>query len=368
MDSYLIDIILIILAVVIILHFVFNNSLFDNESYTNNLEAMECIPKIFKPNENKNKIALNDTKNESSYYVNRDPGTRGIDRTNISKPWYHVANKFVNTNGVQDSNNSETDNSSNNTNNSESFPLIQNKCNDIKNSNLIFYDNYDGKLTSDPYERTKENSSSFTSKVPDPNKETMIDAYGNKCSIEDTSKNMIRYIREYVLDGRIQCECPIDKSKSEFTREEIDAYREEQLQFSDKINGTSAPAIDPVDKMNLITLNGGIKANGESIAKFYDNLVKNESSLNQNDPEINTESSNSGIRLLAQQTQNCIKPPIIETTNGIPMAYYMDQNNVGGKNLMRDNWMYNNENPNNGGIMFEGLRGEDPLVEYNRLI
>jgi hypothetical protein len=83
-----------------------------------------------------------------------------------------------------------------------------------------------------------------------------------------------KFMLEKVLGGNEQCVCAVDKSKSEFTRDEINAYREQQLQFREKIYGTSASPEDPVDKMNLITLQGGIKGNGQTISSFYDSLLK----------------------------------------------------------------------------------------------
>ena len=41
------------------------------------------------------------------------------------------------------------------------------------------------------------------------------------------------------------------------------------------INGTSAPAIDPVDKMNIINMEGGFKGQGQTIADVYDKIVRN---------------------------------------------------------------------------------------------
>lgn len=151
----------------------------------------------------------------------RESGTYGIDRTRNKKDWYHVVNKLIDDNINAD---------------------------DSDNINVGDY-------------HTKN----------------QIDELGIQQVPEfaDSDNNVKKYIREYVLDGKSQCECIPDKSKSEYTRNEIDEYRNSQLEFRNKIYGTSSPAEDPVDRVNNITLNGGIDANGQTIADYYDNLVSN---------------------------------------------------------------------------------------------
>ncbi len=33
--------------------------------------------------------------------------------------------------------------------------------------------------------------------------------------------------------------------------------------------------------------------------------------------------------------------------------------------MMRDNWMYAAENPNNGGVFFDDITGSDPMLEFD---
>jgi hypothetical protein len=99
--------------------------------------------------------------------------------------------------------------------------------------------------------------------------------HGNMCDIDNSDVDVKKYIRNVVLDGRDQCYCVEDKSKSEFLRDEVEDYREGMLDFYNKINGTADLPVDPVDKMNDIIMNGSIKnGNNQTIATFYDNLVK----------------------------------------------------------------------------------------------
>ena len=151
-----------------------------------------------------------------------------LDRTD--KKWYHYVNRLV-------------------TNDSD---IIDNK--------IVFDDNYEGNIklnknivNLDRKERKKKKGNNSK----------------NRFDVKD-------YIRNNVLGGKSQCFCVPDKSKSEFTRHDVDEYREQQLEFqSEMINGTSSPAIDPVDKMNIIKMEGGIKGNGQTIADIYDNIVSN---------------------------------------------------------------------------------------------
>nr|XP_047140270.1 probable protein phosphatase 2C 45 [Hydra vulgaris] len=118
-------------------------------------------------------------------------------------------------------------------------------------------------------------------KIPHPNEnEKIIDVFGNSCYAYKDSEYKKRYINDHVFDNKL--ECLTERPKTQFTNDDIDAYREKQLEFRDKINGTSSPAIDPVDKMNLIAIQGGIKAQGQSIKDYYDKLlVPKISSLSQ---------------------------------------------------------------------------------------
>lgn len=291
MDSYVFDIILITFAIVVLLHLFYNNNLF-----VSHREKNVC--------------------NENMENHNRDEGTYGLDRMDKSKPWYHVANKLV-----------------------TEEKKIDTKCDEL--GKITIEKNYDGNLESETYDINLER------------RETLTDHKGNVCSLGNRSGNMKRYIREYVLDGNAQCGCVVDKSKSDFTRDEVDDYREKQLRFeSEKINGTSSPAIDPVDKVNQLTLHEGKYPCGQKIADFYDKLIDNHVP-NMNDLDNYT------------KTTKCIKPPHLDISQGVPDSYYTETNN---NYILRDNWMYVDEKPNNGGYYFDNIKGSDPMMTSHRMV
>lgn len=323
MESYVFDIILITLAVIIVLHLIYNNPAF----YPNTQESMANVRCM-------DNTPILKTYDDGEY---RDEGTQGIDRTDDSKKWYHVANKLV-TNDPQ----TETENEGR-----------------AVGSRLVFDDYYEGRLTSDPFDGADEPIPKTFGPKRKYSDEKYTDVYGNVCTTDETDVDMKRYIRDYVLDGVAQCGCVVDKSKSDFTRSEVDEYREEQLQFHDKINGTSAPAEDPVDKMNNLTLQGGIKARGQTIADYYDNLV-NVRVSNLNGPGF--------IMGTSIPTDKCVSPPKFDSSSGVPQGYYTGNANAGGRYIMRDNWMYMNENPNNGGNLYDGITAHDPMIDNDRMI
>jgi hypothetical protein len=228
-----------------------------------------------------------------------------------------------------------------------------------RSGRLVFQDTYTDKVTSDPYEA---NMPKYPPTFGDPIKysdEKYVDVLGNTCSVGEDKLDINRYIRDFVLDGNAQCGCVVDKSKSIFTRDEVDEYREKHIQFRDKINGTSALAEDPVDKMNRITLEGGIKAEGQTIADFYDKLVN---------PQISNRNGPGFVLGSPLPSDKCVRPPRFDASSGIPQGFYTERANNGGNYMVRDNWMYNNENPNNGGIFYDGISGQDPMIENDRLL
>lgn len=159
-------------------------------------------------------------------YLNKGTEIKGLDKTDIK--WYRDVNKLVTNDG------------------------------DIMNNKLIFDDNYEGNIK-------QNNSINLDKKI---RKKSNNNKYIDKFNVKD-------YIRNNVLDGKSQCFCVSDKSKAKFTRYDVDKYREQQLKFQgEMIYGTSAPAIDPVDKMNIINMENGIKGDGKTIADVYDTIVK----------------------------------------------------------------------------------------------
>lgn len=382
MESYVFDIILITLAGVILLHLVYNDSLLVKSE----CEARENMSSL---DEQLTQESL--TKDQPSRIYDdgkyRDETTTGLDRTLNKADWYHVANKLVTNDktaeNIKDAENIERAIKVNQQQNSryenttiEGIPpnnlpniagkytnkidernrrAIRNK----KRGRLVFDDNYEGRMSSDPFDADEVKIPATFGPRIKYSDETYVDVYGNECSRSENDLEIKRYIRDYVLDGTAQCGCVVDKSKSDFTRDEVDEYREQALQFRDKINGTSAPTEDPVDRMNKITLRGGIKAKGQTIADFYDNVVGGRVS-NLNGPGF--------IMGTSVPANRCVKAPVFDNDAGVPQGYYTGDANAGGRYMLRDNWMYSNENPNNGGVFFDGITANDPFMDNDRMI
>jgi len=369
MESYVFDIILITLAVVILLHLVFNNSLFINPGCR--AETM-TDGRLTDRNNGYNGSTYDDG-------VHRDPMTHGIDRTDDSKKWYHVANKLVtnDTSDVSGLSLKAVDDLQQIADDQEQARAKakakikgkekekekekekgnSNKSGKTRTDRLVFDDNYEGKLSSDPFDADEVKLPATFGPKQKYSDEKYVDVNGNVCTTSETDVDVKRYIRDYVLDGKAQCGCVVDKSKSDFTRDEINEYREKQLEFFDKINGTSQPAEDPVDRMNQITLSGGVKANGQTIADYYDKIVR---VSNLNGPGF--------ILGTSVPDYKCVDPPNYDGQSGVPQGYYTGDANANGKYMMRDNWMYSNENPNNGGNFYNGIAGYDPMIDNDRMI
>lgn len=394
MESYVLDVILITLAIIVVLHLFYNNS--------GSKEGMSVVDSVVKTltetkeerdaekiDEEKNKIILpeNPTKtyNDGVY---RDLGTIGLDTTNCSKKWYHYTNRLVTDKDLESNDENENKTRGNKTSddiNRESVEeLIKStQREDIrserkKKGHLVFPDIHNDKMTADPEDDDdKITSDSFSGKLKvsppifsDLHKtysdEKYVDVLGNVCSIGEDKIDMNRYIRDFVLDGNAQCGCVVDKSKSDFTRDEVDEYREKFIGFKDKINGTSALPEDPVDKMNQITLQGGIKAKGQTIADFYDNIVTPYTGRGY---EQRPSTGGGGFILGSPlPSDRCVRPPLFDASSGVPQGFYTKDANNGGRYMTRDNWMYNNENPNNGGAFYDGVHGQDPMIENDRML
>ncbi len=172
-------------------------------------------------------------------------------------------------------------------------------------------------------------------------------------ALEENVQNVKRYIRDYVLNGLNECECVPDKSQPDFSPEEIDAYREKHIQFRENVFGTSKgiDGIDPVDKMNQVAYNGGIPANGMTIAQFYDKIA---------DSKVSNVSNNFVMGTNIPKNK-CVMPPRIDNhANGGPAGFYTGMGS--GKYFKSDMWEYQNENPNNGGSYYDNIMGDDPLI------
>lgn len=98
--------------------------------------------------------------------------------------------------------------------------------------------------------------------------------FDHQKNIYCNKKHNTNPIKKYIYDNILNIHDKLvvtDKTKSKFTRNEIDKYRDSQLQFREKIYGTSSPYMDQVDKMNLAQ---NIKATGITVAEYHDNINK----------------------------------------------------------------------------------------------
>jgi len=242
-----------------------------------------------------------------------------------------------------------------------SCDLNARKINQKINNRLVFGDNYEGRQSKDPFEArglASKKIPNYTD-IKNKNEDIFIDVDGNECTIESNAKIVQRYVKEVTLDGADDCYCVPDKSKSDFTRDEIDEYREQNIQFRDKVYGSSSPAIDPVDKINQITFQGGIKGSGQAIADVYDNLVGNRVTLN-------SPNNQQFIRGAGEATLRTPIPPGRCINNMHPNTNINMKGN--GGYISQDNWMYPNEKAMNGGMSSDGIQGLDPMMNFDRTI
>jgi len=161
--------------------------------------------------------------NESKF---REKGTKGFKRTANPKNWYNTFNKM------------------------------------ISGSDTIFEGDY-----------KMENSVKENVKAPFIREAVMTDVFGENVTIKEKDKQIKNYIIDKVLNRGLEQSREIDKTVAGSSIDEIDEYRNEQIKFNNKINMTSDPELDVVDKMNKITLDGGINTD-LTIAEYYDALVK----------------------------------------------------------------------------------------------
>jgi hypothetical protein len=437
-QSQILNVILVVLAVMICVSLFYKECMRDARRNTNDMDMKETMNSISFPSiSNSYEDILRSSQNATRYdahSVSRDNGLiHQIDKSET--PYYHVTNKTVVSNSVNSDNetsgdissdNSEDggsifssvdmshqtkDNTKDNTKDSVARAYNTRECNlqsdgdngydrfcnsdgsNLKNikrnatrhrsgsyedyadkNKLMFADNYEGRLTSDPFDADSVqvnmsgiDTGGFLNNNPF---EELKDVNGNSCELDEETAHLKKYIREYVLDGKDQCFCAVDLSKSEFTRDEIDKYREQQLEFRDKIYGTSEIVNDAVDKMNEISMTG-IKAKNKSIADFYDSIVENEYDRKGEPIPTDRVSDLNGSGFImgtSIPTDNCIRPPELDLRSAIPQGNYTQSSNSGGRHFLRDNWMYTNENSNNGGPDFTGIKGSDPMLDQHLII
>jgi len=176
--------------------------------------------------------------------VYRDPGTSGITTMGKDKPWWHVVSKL-----------------------------------EGKQKKLTIYDNYTGYQNNEEEKEEEQNNIKIERKEDN----LFTDVDGNVMSAKQSAKEMKEYIKNIVLNGQTDCYCVDDKNPfdDKNKQDEIEEFRETQLDFKTKINGSSSPFMDDVDKINILYLRENDKGlEGKTIAEIHDKIIGNASTLN----------------------------------------------------------------------------------------
>lgn len=404
---------LIIILFGIFLIYIAKNNKKDIENFTEYININKYITTYDWENKKNYSNRRINQKHDNEY---RDEGTCGIDRTTKNKKWYHVANRLVDddeqlyTKSKYDYRNKikkrKCKNNKNNKNNKNSKIRCdsQNVCNqDEKNckiKDIVFNDYYEGGSfndllkTDDSIDLDKTDKTNFD-KVDDDfceerDNEKLTTMDGTLCNVKQQTKDLKKYLREVVLDGRDQCFCANDKTKAEFTRTDADNYRESQIRFRNKIWESSAPVADPVDKENEIRLQGGFVGKGETIADVHDSLVHNKSTINGknnnvkfvnhvNDRDILGKMMMTGFgnyQMRSNLDCNDLKADMA-LGNHLPLQPDLAGNGIVGINgthtrhnkPFRLNLETSYDSPMNGGIRHDGILGtNDNLMNNDNLL
>jgi hypothetical protein len=161
----------------------------------------------------------------------------------------------------------------------------------------------------------------------------------NKCAMKyDTNEledDNTMLARDIVVGRKLQQEIP----QEDFTRDEIDGYFDDQMNFHDKVNFSSQNTHDVVEKMGEDRLDNSelIKNQGKTIGEIFDNYTKNE----------------------LENTKKCKNPGCV-----IPGGYddlmqrqvYKDNNSETFANF---HTRYETDGVNNGGKFFDNIEGND---------
>jgi len=353
------DLLVVLVIIIVMIYILYDGSRIKNKEDMTNMQDTKNVYAAHTDKEIYADLMHKPCHRDDAHTVSRDNGP--LHQTKLKDvPYYHVLNKTVDNSSV----------------NSDSIMAMvkgynrQKRTKHNKHKKIVFANNYEGRLT-DPFDKSHKikldgDLDMKGALCTDPFKVGLADLHNRNneeydgCNLDNEMADTKRYLREYVLNGKDQCYCVTDPSKSEFTRSELDAYREQQIEFRDKIGGTSADFVDPVDKMNEIGM-VGIKGNNKSIRAFYDSIVENKIDRElKGNPELfnlNTgmDISNKSHRLHKSHYRN----------PQIPSSAYSQSSNAGGMYLARDNWMYANEATANGGMDATGLRANDPMIDPN---
>ena len=130
------------------------------------------------------------------------------------------------------------------------------------------------------------------------------------------------YMNEFLMNNKI--------CKDKYSDVDIQKYRDKFVDFRSYTCQTSG-GIDTVDKMNEVILSGDKVTTGDKISNIYDSL-----------------------------TQNCIKNPNLDKISISPQ--YKMQGSMGNY-YTKDNWIYGYDNVMNGGMFYDGITGQDPMMD-----
>lgn len=398
---------LIIILFGIFLIYIVKNNRRDIENFTEYININKYI-QTYDWNNKKNKS--NRRKNQKHDNEYRDEGTCGLDRMTKDKKWYHTANRLVEEDEeiYTDSKHKYRNKNKKNINIKKSSNKIrcdsQNICDrdekKCKIKDIVFNDYYEGGSfndllkTDDSIDLDKTNKTNFSNTDNDfceeRDNEKMTNMNGNICDIKQKTKDLKKYLREVVLDGKDQCFCATDKSKAEFTRTDADNYRETQIRFRDKLWHSSNPVADPVDKENEIRLQGGYVGNGETIADVYDSMTHNKSTIDGKKNNVSFVNHVEDRDMLGKMMMtgcgnhqmrsnlNChdLKADIA-LGNHLPIQPDLAGNGIVGMRGLqtrhnkpfRLNLDTNYDTPMNGGVRYDGMLGSyDNLIDNNELL
>jgi len=166
------------------------------------------------------------------------------------------------------------------------------------------------------------------------------------CMIEQTSIDMDRYVKHMLM--RELPHCGSEESDSEesnmvgeepnhpvnaepkSSKSEIEGYHAGQLDFYDKVNGSSKDGPDMVDKVNEFTMGSG-KDCGVKIKDVFDKMTTG-------------------------NTATCIKQSDYDRINALPMYKTKVAN---GNTYSDDMWRYKDEKVSNGGNFYRDIAPSD---------
>ena len=163
------------------------------------------------------------------------------------------------------------------------------------------------------------------------------------CPLKGTQFENDRYVREFVLGGKFNCNN--DEPSKKFTRSEIIQYQNNMLDFYDQVHESTSNTVDVVDKINELYTSGSKSlTQGQTISSVFDGLTQNQ--LNKKKGCANP---------------SCLIPPQIDKIT--KSALYKGTNAVG--NYYRNGLMYEDDDVNTGAKYYNNVEGTDTEFEDN---